>query len=217
MYRFTHTRDKDSLPTETLHSTRLPQTLSCMPMMMHTFCLRLQVSSCAGLKKTHNTTYYFQSLNLHRQTSENYPDKDFDVLAMPALYTISALEMACKRQSVQGFIRFDERFGLGTNSSHVARKKYGLKMRYALASNCITFLTNHRDQYHAQEVAHIHRCRCTTKSWSHSLLQTWQSSMVDFICFALQSAKMAIVISCPLCAIWQKAFAIWNEPLNKQW
>lgn len=33
---------------------------------------------------------------------------------MPALYTISALEMACKRQSVQGFIRFDERFGLGT-------------------------------------------------------------------------------------------------------
>lgn len=30
---------------------------------------------------------------------------------------------------------------LAQNSSHVARKKYGLKMRYALASNCITFLT----------------------------------------------------------------------------
>ena len=45
---------------------------------------------------------------------KNYPKEDFDVLAMPAQYTISALEMACRRRSVQGKIRFDERFGLGT-------------------------------------------------------------------------------------------------------
>ena len=45
---------------------------------------------------------------------KNYPKEDFDILAMPAQYSISALEMACRRKSVQGIIRFDERFGLGT-------------------------------------------------------------------------------------------------------
>lgn len=45
---------------------------------------------------------------------KDYPTNDFKVLAMPAQYTISALEMACRRKSVQGRIRFDERFGLGT-------------------------------------------------------------------------------------------------------
>ncbi len=45
---------------------------------------------------------------------KNYPDESFDVLAMPEQYTVSALEMACRRNKVQGYIRFDERFGLGT-------------------------------------------------------------------------------------------------------
>lgn len=45
---------------------------------------------------------------------KNYPTEDFEVLAMPTQYTISALEMACRRKSIQGRIRFDERFGLGT-------------------------------------------------------------------------------------------------------
>lgn len=45
---------------------------------------------------------------------KNYPAQDFDVLAMPTQYSISALEMACRRSRVQGTIRFDERLGLGT-------------------------------------------------------------------------------------------------------
>ena len=45
---------------------------------------------------------------------KNYPKTDFEVLAMPQDYTISALEMALRRTSVQGKVRFDERFGLGT-------------------------------------------------------------------------------------------------------
>jgi len=45
---------------------------------------------------------------------KSYPQEEFDVLAMPASYSISALEMACRRVKVQGKIRFDERFGLGT-------------------------------------------------------------------------------------------------------
>lgn len=45
---------------------------------------------------------------------KNYPSDEFDMLSMPAQYTISALEMVCRRKRVQGHIRFDERFGLGT-------------------------------------------------------------------------------------------------------
>lgn len=45
---------------------------------------------------------------------KSYPKEEFDIFAMPTQYTISALEMACRRNKVQGKIRFDERFGLGT-------------------------------------------------------------------------------------------------------
>ena len=45
---------------------------------------------------------------------KNYPEQPFEVLAMPSQYSISALEMVCRRTKVQGRIRFDERFGLGT-------------------------------------------------------------------------------------------------------
>lgn len=45
---------------------------------------------------------------------KNYPSDEFDMLSMPAQYTISTLEMVCRRKKVQGQIRFDERFGLGT-------------------------------------------------------------------------------------------------------
>ena len=45
---------------------------------------------------------------------KNYPEEDFDVIAIPKDYSISALEMAFRREKIQGRIRFDERFGLGT-------------------------------------------------------------------------------------------------------
>lgn len=45
---------------------------------------------------------------------KNYPEKEFVIKSMPKSYTISALEMVCRRNKVQGKIRFDERFGLGT-------------------------------------------------------------------------------------------------------
>lgn len=45
---------------------------------------------------------------------KNYPEEAFEVTGMPASYSVSAIEMACRRTAVQGIIRFDERFGLGT-------------------------------------------------------------------------------------------------------
>lgn len=69
---------------------------------------------------------------------KNYPNEEFDILAMPTQYTISALEMACRRRSIQGKIRFDERFGLGTKFLTCGEEevwmedalRMGLKMHY---------------------------------------------------------------------------------------
>lgn len=45
---------------------------------------------------------------------KQYADKEFQILNRSLQYTISALEMVFRRAVVQGKIRFDERFGLGT-------------------------------------------------------------------------------------------------------
>ena len=67
-----------------------------------------------------------------------YPIEEFDVNKMPESYSISAIEMICRRVKVQGNIRFDERFGLGTKFLTCGEEeiwledaiKAKLKMRY---------------------------------------------------------------------------------------
>ena len=69
---------------------------------------------------------------------KNYPEKEFVIKSMPKSYTISALEMVCRRNKVQGKIRFDERFGLGTKFLTCGEEeiwlhdalRFGLKMHY---------------------------------------------------------------------------------------
>lgn len=45
---------------------------------------------------------------------KNYPSEECVINQMPEQYTISAIEMVARRRSIQGRVRFDERFGLGT-------------------------------------------------------------------------------------------------------
>ena len=45
---------------------------------------------------------------------KEYPPEAFDLHEIPKMYSISTIEMVARRQSIQGKIRFDERFGLGT-------------------------------------------------------------------------------------------------------
>ncbi|MBR1889829.1 MAG: glycosyltransferase family 2 protein [Alloprevotella sp.] len=45
---------------------------------------------------------------------KNYPQEECVITTMPKDYTISAIEMVARRTSIQGCVRFDERFGLGT-------------------------------------------------------------------------------------------------------
>lgn len=45
---------------------------------------------------------------------KDYPEEEQVLTGMPKSYVISAIEMVCRRTTVQRTIRFDERFGLGT-------------------------------------------------------------------------------------------------------
>lgn len=45
---------------------------------------------------------------------KDYPEAEFEIKRMPETYSVSTIEMVCRRTCVQGKVRFDERFGLGT-------------------------------------------------------------------------------------------------------
>lgn len=57
---------------------------------------------------------FFRASTYTGKPLKNYPEEEFEVHGMPEKYTISTIEMVCRRTRVQGVIRFDERFGLGT-------------------------------------------------------------------------------------------------------
>ncbi len=45
---------------------------------------------------------------------KKYPEVEREITSIPDDYTISTIEMVCRRESIQGKVHFDERFGLGT-------------------------------------------------------------------------------------------------------
>lgn len=57
---------------------------------------------------------FFRASTYTGKSLKNYPDEEFDIVRIPQQYSISTIEMVCRRASVQGIVRFDERFGLGT-------------------------------------------------------------------------------------------------------
>ncbi len=57
---------------------------------------------------------FFRASTYTGKTLKNYPEKEFDITRIPDTYSISTKETVCKRTSIQGTVRFDERFGLGT-------------------------------------------------------------------------------------------------------
>ena len=69
---------------------------------------------------------------------KKYPEKDFAIKRMPESYSTSTIEMVCRRVKVQGYVRFDERFGLGTKFLTCGEEeiwledalKYGLNIHY---------------------------------------------------------------------------------------
>ncbi len=57
---------------------------------------------------------FFKASTYTGKPLKDYPEEPFDVKKLPEAYSISTIEMVCRRTMVQGVIRFDERFGLGT-------------------------------------------------------------------------------------------------------
>lgn len=56
---------------------------------------------------------FFQASTYTGRPLKDYPDSEFDFYKRPKDWQISALEMACRRTSIQGKLLYDERFGLG--------------------------------------------------------------------------------------------------------
>lgn len=82
---------------------------------------------------------FFQASTYTGKPLKDYPNSEIN-LSQPHSHdqSISAIEMACLRTKVQGTIRFDERFGLGTNMLTCGEeeiwledaRRAGLTMRY---------------------------------------------------------------------------------------
>ena len=81
---------------------------------------------------------FFQASTYTGRTLKKYPLEEFDYENRPKEIEISALEMACRRKSIQGKLLFDERFGLGKDCLTcgeqdvwlIEAERMGLKMRY---------------------------------------------------------------------------------------
>ena len=57
---------------------------------------------------------FFQAASYTGRLLKHYPAKECEVAGPPADYHLSSIEKACRRKSIQGRLRYDERFGLGT-------------------------------------------------------------------------------------------------------
>ena len=81
---------------------------------------------------------FFTATTYTGKKLKDYPDEPCVLKGMPKTYSISALEMVCRRRKVQGRMRFDERFGLGTKFLTCGEEEIwmedavrtGLNMRY---------------------------------------------------------------------------------------
>ena len=57
---------------------------------------------------------FFRASTYTGKPLKNYPETETDINSIPETYAISTIEMVCRRAAIQGTLRFDERFGLGT-------------------------------------------------------------------------------------------------------
>lgn len=81
---------------------------------------------------------FFRASTYTGKPLKDYPEEEMQITGMPKSYIISAIEMVCRRETIQRSIRFDERFGLGTKFLTCGEeeiwmedaKRCGLRMKY---------------------------------------------------------------------------------------
>ncbi len=81
---------------------------------------------------------FFQATTYTGKPLKNYPTEECSLNGMPETYSISTIEMVCRREKIQATLRFDERFGLGTKFLTCGEediwmedaRRAGLRMKY---------------------------------------------------------------------------------------
>lgn len=68
-----------------------------------------------------------------------YPDKSFDLQVPPKDYHVSSIEIAFRRVSVQGKLRFNELFGLGAPVLHCAEEEVFIHDALNMGLKCVYF------------------------------------------------------------------------------
>jgi glycosyltransferase involved in cell wall biosynthesis len=74
----------------------------------------LEVAEEAFAKVPNMDVAFFTASTYTGKPLKEYPQEEFEMKELPENYAISTIEMIAKRESIQGKVRFDERFGLGT-------------------------------------------------------------------------------------------------------
>lgn len=128
---------------------------------------------------------------------KQYPAEEFDIKEMPESYTTSTIEMICRRVKVQGNLRFDERFGLGTRFLTCGEEeiwledalKLGLKIHYFPVKIVETSTMLKRSLIYVD--AGVQRSRGAMTYYLHGNMAWWLC-----FCFAFSSAKNR------LCHFW---------------
>ena len=64
-----------------------------------------------------DTCFLPHTIDIIRQTFEQHPESDICLFQAQYINTL-AYEMVCRRDKVQGIVRYDERFGLGSEQFH---------------------------------------------------------------------------------------------------
>ena len=93
---------------------------------------------------------FFSASTYTGKPLKKYPEKEGVIQSIPESYSISTIEMVTRRASVQGKIRFDERFG---QISDLRRRGNLVGRRVACAvAHALLSHQDRRDEHHAQEI-----------------------------------------------------------------
>ncbi len=57
---------------------------------------------------------FFRASTYTGKPLKTYPEGEQEITEYPSSYSLSTIEMVCRRDAIQNKVRFDERFGLGT-------------------------------------------------------------------------------------------------------
>ncbi len=99
----------------------------------------------------------------HGMGGKQYPEKSFTLTEKQKNYSVSSIEVAFRRTSVKGRLRFNELFGLGSPELHCGEEEVFMHEALTMGMNCMYFP--------AYVVEHLGETTSTTRVASHGTLK----------------------------------------------